>query len=137
MSAKPWPSAPAAPPLSLQIDRSRVIGLLLMMPLLCLYADFVGILGRATIGMGMHGLTLRSYLQQINMAISLTALVGGLVKSTFYGLLTAIADCYQGFQCEESSSAVGDAATAAVVSAIAMIVVVCGIFAVILNLLGI
>jgi phospholipid/cholesterol/gamma-HCH transport system permease protein len=108
-----------------------------MMPLLCLYVDFVGILGGATVGAGMLGLTLRSYLQQFIMAISLTALVGGLVKSTFYGLLTAIAGCYQGFQCEESSLAVGDAATAAVVSAIVIIFVACGIFAVIFNFLGI
>jgi phospholipid/cholesterol/gamma-HCH transport system permease protein len=115
----------------------RVIALVLMMPLLCLYADFVGILGGATVGAGMLGLTLRSYLQQTITAISLTALTGGLIKSIFYGVLIAIAGCYQGFQCGGSSSAVGDAATAAVVSAIVMIVVACGIFAVIFNILGI
>jgi phospholipid/cholesterol/gamma-HCH transport system permease protein len=115
----------------------RVIGLVLMMPLLCLYADFVGILGGATVGVGMLGLTLHSYLQQSIAAISLTALIGGLVKSIVYGVLIAIAGCYQGFQCGGSSSAVGDAATAAVVSAIVMIVIACGIFAVVFNILDI
>jgi phospholipid/cholesterol/gamma-HCH transport system permease protein len=115
----------------------RVIGLVLMMPLLCLYADLVGILGGATVGVGMLGLTLHGYLQQTIVAISLTALVGGLVKSIVYGVLIAIAGCYQGFQCGLSSSAVGEAATAAVVSAIVMIVVACGVFAVIFNILGI
>jgi phospholipid/cholesterol/gamma-HCH transport system permease protein len=115
----------------------RVIGLVLMMPLLCLYADFVGILGGATVGVTMLGLSLRSYLQQTIVAITLAGLIGGLVKSIVYGLLIALAGCYQGFQCGRSSSAVGDAATAAVVSGIVMIVVACGIFAVIFNILGI
>ncbi|MBV8356493.1 MAG: ABC transporter permease [Deltaproteobacteria bacterium] len=115
----------------------RVIGLVLMMPLLCLYADFVGILGGATVGVGMLGLTLQSYFQQTIAIISFTALIGGLVKSIAYGVLIAIAGCYQGFQCGQSSSAVGDAATAAVVSAIIMIVIACGIFALLFNILGI
>jgi phospholipid/cholesterol/gamma-HCH transport system permease protein len=115
----------------------RVIGLVLMMPLLCLYADFVGILGGATVGVAMLGLTLHSYLQQTIGVISLTALAGGLVKSSVYGVLIAIAGCYEGLQCGQSSSAVGDAATAAVVSAIVMIVVACGIFAVMFNILGV
>jgi phospholipid/cholesterol/gamma-HCH transport system permease protein len=115
----------------------RLIGLVLMMPLLCLYADFVGILGGATVGVVLLGLTLHSYLQQTIAAVTLTALTGGLVKSTVYGVLIAIAGCYQGLQCGQSSSAVGDAATAAVVSAIVMIVVACGIFAVMFNILGI
>jgi phospholipid/cholesterol/gamma-HCH transport system permease protein len=115
----------------------RVIALVLMMPLLCLYADFVGILGGATVGVGMLGVTLGSYLNQTIAAITLTGLVVGLVKSMVYGVLIAIAGCYQGFECGRSSSAVGDAATAAVVSAIVMIVVACGIFAIILDILGI
>jgi phospholipid/cholesterol/gamma-HCH transport system permease protein len=114
----------------------RVLGLVLMMPLLCLYADFVGILGGATVGVTMLGLSLNSYMQQTIGAIWVSSLVGGLVKSLIYGVLIAIAGCYEGFQCGQSSAAVGEAATAAVVSAIVMIVVACGMFAVIFNVLG-
>jgi hypothetical protein len=64
-------------------------------------------------------------------------LFGGIIKGTFYGLLIAIAGCLRGFQCRNSSSAVGDAATQAVVMAIVMIVVACGLFAVVFNFLGI
>jgi len=115
----------------------RIFGLVLMMPLLCLYADFVGILGGVTVGVGMLGLTLRSYFEQTIGVVSFAALIGGLVKSMVYGVLIAIAGCYEGFQCGQSSSAVGDAATAAVVSAIVMIVFACGIFAVMFNILGV
>jgi phospholipid/cholesterol/gamma-HCH transport system permease protein len=115
----------------------RMIALILMMPLLCLYSDFVGILGGATVGVSVLGLSLSAYWHQTVQAVTMVALMGGLVKSAVYGVLIALAGCYQGFECGNSSSAVGEAATAAVVSAIVMIVVACGMFAVLFNILGI
>lgn len=69
--------------------------------------------------------------------LTMTNLLGGLFKATFYGVLIAIAGCLRGFQCGNSSSAVGDAATQAVVMSIVLVVIACGIFAVIFNVLGI
>ncbi len=115
----------------------RVIALVLMMPLLCLYADFLGILGGLFVGVGMLGLSARSYMQETIATLTLTNLFGGLFKATFYGLLIAIAGCLRGFQCGNSSSAVGDAATQAVVMSIVMGVVACGLFAVVFNIIGI
>jgi phospholipid/cholesterol/gamma-HCH transport system permease protein len=115
----------------------RIIALVLMMPLLCLYSDFVGILGGATVGVSVLGLSASAYWHQSLYAITMTPLVGGLIKSVVYGVLIALAGCYQGFECGNSSSAVGEAATSAVVSAIVMIVVACGMFAVLFNILGI
>jgi phospholipid/cholesterol/gamma-HCH transport system permease protein len=115
----------------------RVIALVLMMPLLCLYADLMGILGGATIAVGMLGISLDNYIHQTIVSITLIGLVEGLIKSIVYGVLIALAGCYQGFECGSSSSAVGDAATRAVVSSIVLIVVACGIFALLFNILGI
>jgi phospholipid/cholesterol/gamma-HCH transport system permease protein len=115
----------------------RMIALILMMPLLCLYSDFVGILGGATVAVSVLGVSMTAYWHQTLYVITMTALVGGLVKGVVYGILIALAGCYQGFECGSSSSAVGEAATAAVVSAIVMIVVACGMFAVLFNILNI
>jgi phospholipid/cholesterol/gamma-HCH transport system permease protein len=115
----------------------RMIALILMMPLLCLYSDFVGIFGGATVGVGVLGLSLQSYLHESIHALTMVALMGGLVKSAVYGVLIALAGCYQGFECGNSSAAVGQATTAAVVSSIVMIVTACGMFAVLFNILGI
>ena len=115
----------------------RMIALILMMPLLCLYANFVGIFGGATVGVAVLGLSLRTYLHETIRAVTMVALMGGLVKSAVYGVLIALAGCYQGFECGNSSAAVGKATTAAVVSSIVMIVVACGMFAVLFNILGI
>jgi len=115
----------------------RVIALILMMPLLCLYSDFVGVLGGAVIGVGMLDLSWITYFQETVNAITLTDILGGVFKSSIYGVLIALSGCLRGLQCGNSSSAVGDAATSAVVTGIVAIVVACGSFAVIFYILGI
>ena len=114
----------------------RTLALILMMPLLCLYADFMGILGGAAVGVMLHVSPI-TYFQETEHALRLTTIWGGVFKATVYGILIAIAGCLRGFQCGNSSSAVGDAATSAVVTSIVMVVVACGLFAVIFNILGI
>src|SRR5271155_702066 len=115
----------------------RVLALFLMIPLLCIFADLVGILGGMFVGVFMLDLSAGSYLRETISTLTLVNLFGGIIKGTFYGVLIAIAGCLRGFQCGNSSSAVGDAATQAVVMAIVMIVVACGLFAVVFNFLGI
>ncbi|HEY1851229.1 MAG TPA: ABC transporter permease [Candidatus Binataceae bacterium] len=115
----------------------RVLALVLMMPLLCIFADLVGILGGMFVGVTMLDLSASTYLRETISTLTLVNLFGGLIKATFYGALIAIAGCLRGFQCGNSSSAVGDAATQAVVMSIVMVVVACGVFAVVFNFLGI
>jgi len=115
----------------------RMIALLVMMPLLGLYADFVGILGGAAVGVGMLGLPPVTYYQQTVAAIKLVDLFGGLFKAGVYGVLIAISGCLRGMQSGNSSSAVGDATTAAVVTSIIFIISACGVFAVVFYILGI
>lgn len=115
----------------------RMIALVLMMPLLCAFSDVVGMLGGAVVGVGMLDVPFGSYYRETIHAVSLTNFALGLSKSAVYGLLIAVAGCFYGFKCGSSSSAVGDAATGAVVSGIVMVVVACGIFAVIANVVGI
>ena len=115
----------------------RVIALVLMMPLLCLYSDLVGVLGGAVIGVGMLDLSWTTYLRETSNAISLGDVFGGVFKASVYGVLIALSGCLRGIQCGNSSSAVGDAATSAVVTGIVAIVVACGTFAVVFYVLGI
>jgi len=115
----------------------RMVALFLMMPLLCLYSDFVGILGGAAVGVGMLDLSPITYYQQTAAAVTLVDLVGGIFKASLYGVLIAIAGCLRGMQSGRSSSAVGDATTSAVVTSIVAIIVACGIFAVLFYILGI
>jgi len=115
----------------------RFFALILMMPLLALFANLIGILGGMFVGVAMLGLAPGSYMRETIATLTLPNLFGGLLKATTYGALIGIAGCLRGFQCGNSSSAVGDAATRAVVTSIVMVVAACGIFAVVFNVLGI
>jgi phospholipid/cholesterol/gamma-HCH transport system permease protein len=114
----------------------RVLALALMMPLLCLYADLMGLLGGAIIGTTILGLPFLEYWTQTQNALSLTHLTIGVAKAGVFGVLIAVAGCLRGISAGRSAAAVGMATTSAVVTSIVMIVTVDGLFAVILDLIG-
>ena len=113
----------------------RMLALILMMPLLTIYADVVGILGGAVVGVGMLGLGPTEYFEQTRGAVSLTSFFIGVSKSVVFGVLVALVGCLRGMQSGRSAAAVGLAATSAVVTSIVLIIVIDGVFAVILNVL--
>jgi len=115
----------------------RMLALVLMMPLLCLYADLMGILGGVVVGVGMLDFSFVQYLEETRAAITLTDISIGLIKSGVLGVLVAISGCLRGMQCGRSASAVGDAATSAVVTGIVSVIVSDAIFAIMTDVLGI
>jgi phospholipid/cholesterol/gamma-HCH transport system permease protein len=115
----------------------RFLALFFMVPLLCVYADFIGILGGLAVGMGMLDLSLAQYITQTKNAITLTSFSTGIVKSTVFGGLVALAGCYKGMHCGQNAAAVGHAVTSAVVSGITSIVVADALFAILFHLLDI
>jgi phospholipid/cholesterol/gamma-HCH transport system permease protein len=115
----------------------RMLALALMMPLLTIYANALGILGGALIGVGMLDLSPALYWDQTVYAIGLGDFGVGLLKSAVFGVLVAIAGCLRGLQCGTSASAVGVAATSAVVSGIVAIIVFDAVFTVLFDVLGI
>jgi phospholipid/cholesterol/gamma-HCH transport system permease protein len=114
----------------------RMLALMVMMPLLALYADALGMLGGMVVGVGMLDLSMFEYLEQTRRSVALTQVNIGLVKAVVFGVLVAVAGCLRGMQCGNSSQAVGLAATSAVVTSIVLIIVTDGLFAVLLNVLG-
>lgn len=115
----------------------RMLALIIMMPLLCLYADLLGIIGGGVVGVLMLDITVVQYANQTRDALSISDFAVGIFKSCVFGVLIALAGCLRGMQCGRSASAVGIAATSAVVTAIVLIVVTDGMFAVITDILGI
>ena len=115
----------------------RMLALMLMVPLLCIYADLVGILGGAVVGVGMLNLGAAQYYQQTLSALHLLDFVVGLIKGTVFGILVALAGCLRGMQCGRSASAVGAATTSAVVTGIVWIIVSDAVLTVMYDVLGI
>ena len=114
----------------------RMLALMLMMPLLCVYADMMGMLAGLLIGTGLLDLSLVEYVNETRKAVHLVDFGLGLVKSIFFGALVALAGCLRGMQCGRSASAVGAAATSAVVTGIVWIIASDGLFAVLTERLG-
>jgi phospholipid/cholesterol/gamma-HCH transport system permease protein len=115
----------------------RIIALTAMMPLLCLYANLLGMLGGAVIGIGMLDITPASYYIETTKAITTGYVFVGLFKSVVYGAIIAFFGCLRGMHAGNSSSAVGDATTSAVVSSVVVSVVANGIMAVVFYVLNI
>jgi phospholipid/cholesterol/gamma-HCH transport system permease protein len=115
----------------------RILALVLMMPLLCIYADVIGMLGGAFVAVGMLDITGTQFWLEGKRAITLTDLGLGVTKSVVFGIIIAIAGCMQGMRAGRNAAAVGQAATSAVVLSIVWIVVADGVFAVLCNALGI
>jgi phospholipid/cholesterol/gamma-HCH transport system permease protein len=115
----------------------RMLALILMMPLLCVYADLMGMLGGAAVAIGSFDLTPTQYWLQTKAALNLTHLGLGVFKAAIFGVLVALAGCYRGMRCGRSAAAVGDAATSAVVTGIVLIIVSDSIITVIATILGI
>lgn len=115
----------------------RVVALVLMMPLLCLYANLLGILGGAAVGIGMFDIGAVQYLQQTRDAFALRHLWVGLFQGVVFGVLVGLAGCLRGIQCGRSAWAVGAAATSAVVTGIVWIVTACAIITMVFDQLGI
>ena len=115
----------------------RMVALILMMPLLCVYADLVGIVGGLIVGVGMMDISFPEYVTQTRGAVTLTHFWIGIFQSIVFGVLVALAGCLRGMQCGRSASAVGDATTSAVVTGIVAIIVATAIITFVCNILGV
>lgn len=115
----------------------RLSALLIMMPLLALWADLLGIGGGFLIARLTLDISMVEYYNQTIDAVTLRHFGVGLFKAIIFGYLVAFSGCLRGMQCGRSAAAVGTAATSAVVTAIVFIVVSDAFMTVIFNILGI
>jgi len=115
----------------------RMLALIAVMPLLCLYADFMGMLGGAAVAIGLFDISSTEYWTRTELAVQFKDVLVGLFKASIFGILIAYSGCIRGMQCGRSASAVGDAATSAVVTGIILIVISDSLITIIFNQLGI
>jgi phospholipid/cholesterol/gamma-HCH transport system permease protein len=109
----------------------RMLALVLMVPLLTIYANLMGMLGGAAISAAMLDISLVVYFHQIQEALTLKYFAQGLIKSAVYGVIIALAGCMRDMQSGRSAAAVGEAATSAVVTSIVGIIVASAVLTVI------
>jgi len=114
----------------------RMLALILMTPLLAIYADVLGILGGAFVGTVVGGVTLTAYMIETQAAIGWNHIAQGLICAVVYGAIVAASGCLRGMQCGRSAAAVGQATTSAVVTAIVFIVIAAAVLTIIFDAIG-
>jgi phospholipid/cholesterol/gamma-HCH transport system permease protein len=101
----------------------RMLGLFVMMPLLVLYANFVGIAGGMLVAITLLDLTPTQFLGGLLSAVTLSDGMLGIFKGAIFGLIIGLAGCMKGLQTGTDAGAVGRSATSAVVMGITLIIV--------------
>jgi phospholipid/cholesterol/gamma-HCH transport system permease protein len=102
--------------------------MILMMPSLTTWADFMGIVGGGLFGVTNAGFTWTTYLHTTLNALILRDIVTGLIKSIMFALVITAVGCQEGFSTGLGSEEVGRATTSAVVKSIFLVIAVDLIF---------
>ncbi len=100
----------------------RVLGLFVMMPVLTVYAMFVGIMGGLLVSVTLLDLTATQFIGGLLAPVTLADGLLGVLKGTVFGLIIGIAGCMRGMQTGSDAGAVGRSATSAVVTGITLII---------------
>ena len=100
----------------------RFLSLIVVLPLLTLYADMVGIFGSYLICVYKLGISSSMYLQVTFDSLLFKDLFTGLFKTIFFGMVIAFVSCYEGFNVEGGAEGVGQATTRCVVISFIMII---------------
>jgi phospholipid/cholesterol/gamma-HCH transport system permease protein len=115
----------------------RVLGLMLTLPLLVVYADFMGLLGGCLMSWASLGILIPTFLDQLHSAIGLWTFWVGIIKAPFFAAIIALVGCYEGFNVARSADSVGRLTTQSVVESIFLVIVADSAFSILFSLLKI
>src|SRR5690606_32789083 len=101
----------------------RVLGLMLVMPLLVFYADVLGLIGRASMATLARDISFSQFITQMHNAVPFDLVWVGVVKATQHVLVMAVVGCYEGLSDSPGGESVGRMATKSVVEGVFLIVV--------------
>jgi phospholipid/cholesterol/gamma-HCH transport system permease protein len=102
----------------------KFLAMLVMVPCLTIWADFMGVMGGCLFGAAGANFTFTSYLQATRDALVLRDIFTGLVKSALFSLVITAVGCQEGFSTGAGAEEVGRSTTSAVVTSIFMVILV-------------
>lgn len=109
----------------------KVIGLVLIFPLLIFWADMFGLLGSMMMSKVMLDVSYSDFLTRVQSSVGLKQLMLGLYKAPAFALLIALVGCFQGFRVESNADSIGSQTTKSVVQALFLIIIADAVFSVI------
>lgn len=115
----------------------RVIGLIIALPILTLFADIAGILGGGMMIWVSLDMSPTLFLHHLLNAVSPWTFWVGIIKAPVFAVIIAVIGCYEGMQVSGSAESVGKHTTRAVVESIFMIIVFDALFSIVFGIIGI
>ena len=109
----------------------KVLGLLIVFPLLIFWADLFSILGAMIMSSTMLNVGFDDFLIRLRDSVGLSQMMLGLYKAPAFAILIALVGCFQGFRVESSADSIGSQTTKSVVQALFLIIIVDAIFSVV------
>jgi phospholipid/cholesterol/gamma-HCH transport system permease protein len=89
----------------------RFLACVLLIPVLVLYADFMGILGGYVISVHIYGVNGAEFWRHAQKTVEYYDVFYGPIKSVFFGMAMSLICCYKGFKCAAGAAGVGRACT--------------------------
>ncbi len=100
----------------------RFLALMLMLPVLTVYADVIGIFGGYFICVFKLAIGSQMYINMTLDALVVKDVITGLVKTVFFGMIIALVGCYEGLKTKGGAEGVGRATTLSVVTSFILII---------------
>jgi phospholipid/cholesterol/gamma-HCH transport system permease protein len=111
----------------------RFLACVLLIPLLTIFANFMGVMGGAWICTRLYEIDAHHYWAHTQGNVGLWDLTTGLIKPMFFGAAIALIGCHRGFNSQGGAEGVGRAATEAFVSSFVAILALDFFLAMFLN----
>ncbi|SRR3989339_310609 len=115
----------------------RMLGLMIALPLLTVWADIFGVLGSMVMSKYMLNIDYHSFLVRFGEQIRVRHYLLGLVKVPIFALIIALVGCFQGFCVTYNAESVGQKTTKAAVQAIFLIIIADALFSIIFSWYGV
>ena len=114
----------------------RVLGLVIALPMLTVFANAAGLLGGAFIGAAVLDINGFAFTERLATTISVNDVLVGLSKAPVFAFLIAVTGTLRGMQVKGSAEELGRLTTVAVVQSIFLIIVADAIFTVVYSRIG-
>jgi len=123
------------PPLDVLV-LPKLLALLVVLPLLTVFADVIGVLGGMVMARAQLGVGYSEFLERFVQAVSVTAYLIGVCKAPVFAAIIAVVGCFQGFRTRGGADSVGRQTTRSVVQAIVLVIVADALFSIAFSALG-
>ncbi|MFH2037631.1 MAG: ABC transporter permease [Candidatus Zixiibacteriota bacterium] len=110
----------------------RLVASTLMLPIITVFSNFVAITGAMLVSILFVDLSYETFLSGVRNSFTVSDMMGGLLKSTIFGLIIGLVGCHEGFYAQGGARGVGKSTTEAAVIGAVMVLIADYIIATIL-----